>query len=239
MARKNIKLRNVGNILRLLERAVGESEAVVRHEEPFFVLISTVLSQRTRDENTEKASRNLFNVYNTPEELAAAPIPKIESLIKSVGFHRTKARNIKELSRIIVEEFNGKTPEEISELLSLPGVGRKTANCVLVYAYNKPAIPVDTHVHRISNRLGWVNSKSPEETEKQLEQGIQKKYWIKLNNLMVKFGQKICLPVLRASRKAGCMQGQKALQKPGCGTCPLKNHCQHYKKNWKRGGVIS
>lgn len=197
-------------IMRLLEEAVGGEGAVVWSDDPFFVLVSTVLSQRTRDENTRRASEKLFKVYKTPSELAIAPLKRIEALIKEAGFYRVKAKYVKELSKAIAEDFDGRTPDNIEDLITLPGVGRKTANCVLVYGFNKPAIPVDTHVHRISNRLGWVESRTPEETEKQLEKKIPKKYWIKLNNLMVKFGQKVCQPI-----------------KPKCGKCPLKKHCKY------------
>lgn len=208
------EIANLSGIVRLLEKAVGGEGAVVRRENQFRVLVSTVLSQRTRDENTDKASRRLFRVYGTPARLASAPLKKIEMLTKPSGFYRVKARYIKALSRLIVEEFNGRVPERLGDLLSLPGVGRKTANCVLVYGFNKPAIPVDTHVHRISNRLGWVRSKNPEETERQLTRNMPKKYWIKLNHLMVKFGQKTCRPV-----------------NPKCVTCPIKAYCLYYRRN--------
>lgn len=208
------KTGNIRKIVTLLEKAVGIDEAVVWHEDPFRVLVSTVLSQRTRDENTDRASKNLFAVYGTPAKLASAPLKRVEKLIRASGFYRVKARHIKELSRRIVENYNGKTPETLEELLRLPGVGRKTANCVLVYGFNKPAIPVDTHVHRISNRLGWAASKIPEGTERQLTGMIPKKYWIKLNNLMVKFGQKTCRPV-----------------NPKCDACPIKAYCRYYRRN--------
>jgi endonuclease-3 len=208
-------VRNVAQVVRLLEQSFGEKEAVVWHENPFRVLVSTVLSQRTRDENTEIASRRLFKVYKTPKELAHAPVKKIEALVKSSGFYRAKSRNIKELSRIILRDFDGRTPDNIEDLITLPGVGRKTANCVLVYGFNKPAIPVDTHVHRISNRLGWVKTKNPEETEARLTESIPKKYWIRINNLMVKFGQEICKPI-----------------KPYCNKCPITEYCAYYKNNF-------
>jgi endonuclease-3 len=208
------KIASLSRVLRLLEKAVGNEKAVVRHVDPFRVLVSTVLSQRTRDENTKRVSRDLFKAYDTPSRLASAPIKKIEMLIRPSGFYHEKARHIKELSRLIAERFNGKTPEKLDDLLSLPGVGRKTANCVLVYGFNMPAIPVDTHVHRLSNRLGWAASKTPEETERQLMGILPKKYWIKLNNLMVKFGQKTCRP-----------------NNPKCGECPINAYCRYYRRN--------
>jgi endonuclease-3 len=176
--------------------------------DPFKVLIATVLSQRTRDENTHIAVKNLFAVYKTPFELSIANLEHIQSLIKPTGFYKVKAGRIKEISRIILEKYNGNVPENMSTLLSLPGVGRKTANCVLAYGFGKPAIPVDTHVHRISNRLGLVKTKSEYETEKALEKIIPIEYWIELNELMVKFGQDICQPV-----------------KPKCNQCKIKDLC--------------
>jgi endonuclease-3 len=176
---------------------------------PFRVLISTVLSQRTKDANTEKASSALFSRFKTPRELANADIGRIEKLIRASGFYKVKAKRIKEISRIIIEKFGGKVPRRMDELLSLPGVGRKTANCVLVFAYRQPAIPVDTHVHRISNRLGLVSTKTPEKTEIKLMRKIPKKYWIDLNELLVRHGQNICLP-----------------RKPRCSVCPIVKYCK-------------
>jgi len=177
-------------------------------DEPFKVLIATVLSQRTRDENTHLAVKNLFAIYKTPLELSNANLNHLQSLIKSAGFYRVKASRIKEISRIIVEEYHGDIPDNITKLLSLPGVGRKTANCVLAYGFGKPAIPVDTHVHRVSNRLGLVNTKSEYETEKALQKIIPIEYWIELNELIVKFGQDICQPI-----------------KPKCSQCNLRDLC--------------
>jgi len=176
--------------------------------DPFKVLIATVLSQRTRDENTHVAAKNLFEVYKTPFELSNANLEHIQLLIKPAGFYKVKASRIKEISRIILEKYNGNIPDDITTLLALPGVGRKTANCVLAYGFGKPAIPVDTHVHRISNRLGLVKTKSEHETEKALEKIIPIEYWVELNELMVKFGQDICQPI-----------------KPKCNQCNIKDLC--------------
>jgi len=177
--------------------------------DPFEVLISTVLSQRTKDANTEKASSALFSRFKTPKQMAKADIRKIEKLIRPSGFYKVKARRIKQISRIIIEKFNGKVPRTMDELLSLPGVGRKTANCVLVFAYRQPAIPVDTHVHRISNRLGLARTKTPEKTETELMKRIPKRYWIDLNELLVTHGQNICLP-----------------RRPRCSLCPIVKYCK-------------
>ena len=164
-------------------------------QDPFKILISTILSARTRDANTKMATEKLFKKYNTPKLIAEADIEELQELIKISGFYKVKAARIKEVSRIIHEEYNGIVPKDYDKLITLPGVGSKTANCVLVYAFKIPAIPVDTHVHRISNRIGWVTTKTPEATEKALKNKIPKHQWIRLNRLFVKFGQQICLPI--------------------------------------------
>jgi endonuclease-3 len=163
--------------------------------DPFRVLIATVLSQRTRDEVTEMASEKLFAKYGSPGALAQADAEEIEELIREVGFYRIKAPRVKEIARIISNDFKGKVPDVMDTLLSLPGVGRKTANCVLVYGFGKDAIAVDTHVHRISNRLGLVSTKTPEETEIKLREALPKRHWRHINELLVRFGQDICRPV--------------------------------------------
>ena len=202
--------KDIEKIIELLENEIDRI-SVVHSTDPFKVLISTVLSQRTRDENTAKATEKLFSVYKTPEEISNADEKDLQRLIKSSGFYRTKAERIKEISQKLLEKFNGKVPDNLNELLSLPGVGRKTANCVLVYAYQKPAIPVDTHVHRISNRLGLVRTKTPEETENELAKIIPKKHWIVLNHSIVRFGQKLCLP-----------------RNPKCEICLISQYCDYY-----------
>ena len=142
---------------------------VFEDKDPYRVLVRTILSQRTRDENTDQATNNLFSKYKDIYEVADAPTEDVEELIRCSGFYRVKAGRIKEVSRILIDQYGGEVPNNMKELLELPGVGRKTANCVLVYAFEEPAIPVDTHVHRISNRLGLVNTKDPEDTEKELD----------------------------------------------------------------------
>jgi len=176
--------------------------------DPFKILISTILSARTRDANTKEATETLFAKYDTPELIANADLEELERLIYKSGFYKVKAARIKEVSKIVSEKYNGTIPKEFQELRSLPGVGAKTANCVLVYAYQIPAIPVDTHVHRISNRLQWVKTKKPEETEKALKKVIPKELWIRLNHIFVKFGQQICLPT-----------------NPKHESCPIANIC--------------
>lgn len=162
--------------------------------EPFKILISTILSARTRDTNTRKVTKRLFNKFSTSEQIADADIEVLEDMVYETGFFRQKAKRIKETSRIIHERYNGKVPTEFKKLVELPGVGRKTANCTLAYAFNIPAICVDTHVHRISNRLGWVHTKRPKDTEKELKELIPKDLWVRINRLFVRFGQQICLP---------------------------------------------
>jgi endonuclease III len=177
----------------------------------FKILIGTILSARSRDENTKRIINNLFNRFKNTKELAEADIEEIKAVIHSSGFYNIKAKRIKEVSQLIIERFNGKVPDDLERLLDLPGVGIKTANCVLVYAFNKPAIPVDIHVHRISNRLGIVNTQTPENTEIELSRIIDKKYWLKVNSTFVMYGQNVCLPI-----------------KPNCKVCKLKSICKFY-----------
>lgn len=185
-----------------------------KSNDPFRVLITTVVSQRTRDEITEKAAGRLFTRYTTASSLSKADAKDIEELIHDVGFYRVKAPRIREIACIIDNEYNGKVPEDMDKLLALPGVGRKTANCVLVYGFGKHAIAVDTHVHRISNRLGFVNTKTPDETEKRLREVLPEKYWLNINELLVRFGQDRCRPV-----------------SPKCGDCAVADFCANGKFN--------
>ncbi|MFH1256339.1 MAG: endonuclease III [Candidatus Diapherotrites archaeon] len=190
-------------LVKNLRRMIGKSTPAIWHKSPFQTLIATVLSARTKDANTAKAAKQLFTHYPNAKSLAVAPLKKVEKLIRPAGFYRVKAKRVKGIAKKILNEFNGKTPSNMADLLSLPGVGRKTANCVLVFSFMKPAIPVDVHVHRISNRIGLVKTKTPEQTEQALMKLIPKKFWIELNELMVKFGQRICLP--RNPRCEACM----------------------------------
>ncbi len=182
-------------IEKILEGNAHLDDLAKRSQDPFKVLISTILSARTKDANTKAATDKLFAKYNTPQLIAQGDIEELENLIRQSGFYRVKAARIKDVSKIILNDYNGKVPEDFEELIALPGVGSKTANCVLVYGFNVPAIPVDTHVHRISNRLGWVKTKKPEETEKALSKIIPKEQWIRINRIFVKFGQQICVPI--------------------------------------------
>ena len=179
---------------------------------PFSILIGTILSARTKDETTTKAVKALFLKYKNPEDLANAKIKDVEKIIRSIGFFHVKSKRIVEVAKIIHQKYKDKVPEDLDTLVQLPGVGRKTANCVLVYAFEKPAIPVDIHVHRISNRLGLVDTKNPEDTEQELMKKIDKKYWIDINDTFVMYGQNICKPI-----------------SPMCDVCKITKSCKYYK----------
>ena len=179
---------------------------------PFSILIGTILSARTKDETTTKAVKALFLKYKNPKDLGNAKVKDVEKIIRSIGFFHVKSKRIIEVSKIIHQKYKDKVPEDLDTLVQLPGVGRKTANCVLVYAFEKPAIPVDIHVHRISNRLGLVDTKNPEETEQELMSKIDKKYWIDINDTFVMYGQNICKPI-----------------SPMCDVCKIKKSCKYYK----------
>jgi len=174
----------------------------------FHVLISCLLSLRTRDEQTASASKRLFAVADTPAAIMGLPTEQLEKLIYPVGFYRNKAITIKQVCRTLVEHYNGATPDTIEELVKLNGVGRKTANLVITLGYGKPGICVDTHVHRICNIWGYVNEKTPDKTEMALRKRLPKKYWIEFNDLLVTFGQNLCKPV-----------------SPFCSKCKLEDSC--------------
>lgn len=171
------------------------SELVLERKDPYLVLISCLLSLRTKDETTREAQRRLFDVASTPEAMISVPVEMIERLIYPVGFYRNKAAVIRDVSRDIIERFDGNVPDDIDTLLTLRGVGRKTANLVVTMGYDKPGICVDTHVHRISNRFGFVHSKDPEGTEMALRERLPQEHWKEVNDLLVTWGQNICRPV--------------------------------------------
>ena len=174
----------------------------------FKILISCLLSLRARDENTEKVSRQLFEVVSTPEEISKMPTAKLEKLIFSSGHYHKKARTLKHVSKELIERFNSKVPRTKEELISIKGIGPKTANIVLAFAFGESVIPVDTHCHRIPNRLGWVKTKTPEKTEIELNKIIPKRYWNEFNAIFVQFGREICQPI-----------------SPWCSKCPINNYC--------------
>src|SRR5215216_6206258 len=206
------KLNNSDNLVRLTALKELQME---EDNDPFKILIGTILSARSRDENTSKIVRKLFQKYKNARELANADLNDIKSIIRSIGFYNTKAERIKQVSKIIVEKFHGIVPNEVEDLLELPGVGRKTANCVLVYAFNKPAIPVDIHVHRISNRIGIVDTKTVKQTEIELNKIVDSRLWTRVNNTFVMYGQNVCLPT-----------------RPICKICDLKEICKYYNYNY-------
>ncbi len=179
-----------------------------RRRDPFRVLIACLLSLRTKDETTGPASERLFALADTPAAMLRLSTSRIERAIFPVGFYRTKARVILGVCRDLVEHFGSRVPDTIDELLTLKGVGRKTANLVVTVGFGKPGICVDIHVHRISNRLGYVRTRAPEETEVALRARLPRRYWIGYNDLLVSFGQNVCVPV-----------------SPKCSICPVRGLC--------------
>jgi endonuclease-3 len=175
---------------------------------PYKILISTLLSQRSKDETTAGAVERLFNEAQTPEEMLSIPENRIRELIYPIGFYKVKTLRILRISEIIINNYGGHVPEELDELLKLPGVGRKTANLVITLGFNKPGICVDTHVHRISNRWGYVKTKKPDETEKRLREKLPFEWWIPYNDILVAFGQTYCKPL-----------------SPLCSKCPVEKYC--------------
>jgi endonuclease III len=176
--------------------------------DPFQVLIACILSLRTQDTTTGPAAARLFALARTPADMLRVPVRRIQRAIYPVGFYRTKARVVHQISRELLERFESRVPADLEALLSLHGVGRKTANLVVTMGFGKPGICVDTHVHRISNRLGWVRTKAPDETEMALRARLPRRYWIELNDLLVSFGQNVCGPL-----------------SPRCSTCPVRALC--------------
>ncbi len=184
------------------------TEISQKRRDPFEILISTVLSLRTKDEVTRVAAGNLLAKASTPAALFELSEEEIAETIYPVGFYKTKARTIREICRKLIDSYDGNVPDELDELLKLKGVGRKTANLVITLGYGKYGVCVDTHVHRISNRLGYVKTKTPDETEMALRKKLPKEYWIEFNDLLVTWGQNVCRPI-----------------SPFCSMCIIKPHC--------------
>jgi endonuclease-3 len=209
-----VKEHEIHAAIRILRRAVPKWETPIvtlmaeTYESPFRVLISCILSLRTQDATTAKAAHRLFAVADSPQALLKLSAKKIETLIFPVGFYKTKAKNILDICKTLVQNHGGKVPDDIDELLKLKGVGRKTANLVVTLGYQKPGICVDTHVHRISNRWGYVKTATPEKTEFALRAKLPKQYWIEYNDLLVSFGQHLCRPI-----------------SPLCSQCPVAKYC--------------
>lgn len=180
----------------------------VQTKDPFKVLVTTILSARTNDSTTAAAAKKLFAKVKNPSDLKKLGKKEIEKLIYPVGFYKNKAKHLKKLPKILKEKFNNKVPDNIDDLLKLPGVGRKTANLVVVIAFNKHGVCVDTHVHKIMNRLGYVRTKTPNKTEMVLRKKLPESYWKTFNSIFVAFGQNICRPI-----------------NPKCSICPVRQYC--------------
>jgi len=209
------EMKNIDKIIKLLKKEskkwkypfVSDWARIVK--DPFTTLISCILSLRTKDEVTAQASIRLLKKYNTPKKLLKLSNKQIEKLIYPVGFYPTKAKRIKEICKVLIDKYNGKVPDTFDELVKLNGVGPKTASITVVYGFNKPHhIAVDSHVHQITNRLGFVKTKVPEKTQIELEKIISKKYWYDFNELFVQFGQNVCVPV-----------------SPWCSKCVINKYC--------------
>jgi endonuclease III len=218
-----VKDREIHAAVRILRREAPKWQTPVvtliaeASDSPFKVLISCILSLRTQDSTTAQASRRLFALADSPETMVRLSAKKIEQVIFPVGFYRTKAKTILEICRNLNENYRGRVPDEIDEVLKFKGVGRKTANLVVTLGYNKPGICVDTHVHRISNRWGYVKTATPEKTEVALRQKLPKQYWIEYNDLLVSFGQHLCRPI-----------------SPLCSQCPVAKYCSQIGVTVKR-----
>ncbi|MBU0758521.1 MAG: endonuclease III [Nanoarchaeota archaeon] len=179
-----------------------------RIDDPYYVLISCLLSLRTKDAVTFGAAQRLFDLAKTPAEMSRLSDGQIKNAIYPVGFYNNKTKIIKNISQVLIDEYGSKVPDEIDELVKLKGVGRKTANLVVTQGYGKPGICVDTHVHRISNRIGWVKTKTPDDTEIELRILLPKRHWKDINELLVKHGQNVCMP-----------------RGPKCNRCVIEKYC--------------
>ena len=205
----------IDEIIQLLKKEDSPRSEFVKYMEdvhdPFLVLISCILSRRTKDETTYPATLRMLKLGRTPEDFASMEEETLSQAIYPVGFYRNKARQIIELSKELVEKYDSKVPSDIDELVKFNGVGRKTANLTLAKGFQIPAICVDVHVHRISNRLGYVSTKTPDETEMELRKKLPKKYWLDINTILVTHGQNICKP-----------------QRPLCERCCIAKYCKTF-----------
>lgn len=204
---------NISKIMQTLEKHFNFAERTTlnrmrKKPDAFKILISCLLSLRTQDKNTEIASNRLFAVADTPQKIKKLPIKRLEKLIFSSGHYKKKARTLKHVSKELINRFNSKVPNDKEQLLSIKGIGPKTANIVLNFAFDQLVLPIDTHCHRIPNRLGWVKTKTPEKTEKALEKILPKRYWRSFNGIFVLFGKTVCQPI-----------------SPWCSQCPINRYC--------------
>ena len=209
---EGLRRRYLGDATFLQKPGTALATVAAETQDPFRVLISTILSHRTRDERTAMASRQLFRRYSTVVTLARAPVADVRRRIKPVNFHVGKARRVKEVARYLLAHHGGKVPRAYEDLLAIPMVGPKTANCVLVYAFGEAAIPVDTHCHRVPNRIGFVRTKTPEATEAALKRLLPRSYWLDVNELVIRFGKEVCRPI-----------------GPRCVECGFTAVCQYYR----------
>jgi len=207
------KSEKIEKSLKILSKIYNSKEKTTlnrmrRKPDAFKILISCLLSLRTQDKNTEKASAKLYAVANTPKDIVKLPIKRLEKLIFSSGHYKKKARTLQYVSKELIDRFNSKVPNTREKLMSIKGIGPKTANIVLAFAFGENVIPVDTHVHRIPNRLGWIKTKTPEQTEAELERILPEKHWREFNAIFVQFGKDICQPI-----------------SPWCSICPIEKYC--------------
>jgi endonuclease-3 len=198
-------------VLRILEEHYGEMGCALNFNSPFELLVATMLSAQTTDITVNKATAVLFKKYNTPEEFAALETEELEPFVRTCGFYKTKAQNIIKTSRKLITDFGGKVPDNLEDLTGLPGVGRKTANVVLSNAFGVDAIAVDTHVFRVSNRIGLAKADNVEDTEMQLMKNIPKAYWSRAHHWLIWHGRKICIA-----------------RRPKCEVCPVSSFCNYY-----------
>jgi len=206
--------KNLPKIMNILSKKYPSTDKTTlnrmrKKPDAFKVLIACLLSLRARDENTEKVSAKLFKIADTPQKLTKIPLKKLEKVIYSSGHYKKKAKTLKHVSKELIKRFNSKVPKTREELLSIKGIGPKTSNIVRAFAYGELALPIDTHCHRIPNRLGWVTTKTPEKTEVKLTKILPKRYWPNFNAIIVSFGRKICQPI-----------------SPKCSICPISRYCQ-------------
>lgn len=209
-----MKKTDIPAVFRILKRSFEQNRApivdlVAHTNTPFHVLVATILSTRTKDDCTASVCERLFKVVGSPDDLRRLSLAQMERLIFPIGFYKTKARHLKLLPEALDAKYNGRIPKTLEELVQLPGVGRKVGNLVLAQGFGKPAICVDVHVHRISNRLGLIKTRNPYETEKALEQILPRNYWREWNSILVSFGQRVCAPI-----------------SPKCSLCPLTGYCK-------------
>jgi endonuclease-3 len=216
-----MKQKNISKIMKILEHEFPVRKTTLnkmrKKPDAFRILISCLLSLRTQDKNTEIASKKLFAVANIPKQILALPTKKLEKLIYSSGHYKKKAKTLKHVSKVLIEKFKGKVPKTREELMSIKGIGPKPANIVLAFAFGKKVLPIDTHCHRIPNRLGWVKTKTPEKTEIELNKILPKKYWANFNSIFVQFGKTICQPI-----------------SPKCSICLISKYCPRINvKRWR------